>query len=170
MDTPIWYAIYIGPQQQKQPGGGGPGCMFYPLDPHCETQPRINVTEIYLKNVTSTGGLLMAGILRCNETNPCIDFHFEDVNIRSFLWDLIGLGFITENIYGTAKNVFPLPEFMNPDGSKITDLAPGSSYENTDWVTVLGCMIFMTSFMKENVGFFLDQSMMTYVEYAIKYL
>jgi hypothetical protein len=157
MDTPIWWAIYIGPQQQKQPGGAGPGCMVYPLDPHCETQPFINITEIYLKNVTSTGGLLMAGILRCNETNPCVDFHFEDVSMKSLFWDIIGLGFITENIYGTAKNVFPLPEFLNPDGSKITDLAPGSSYpDKTDWVTMLASMIFMSSFLKENVGYFLD--------------
>ena len=45
MDRPIWWAIYIGPQQQKQPDGGGPGCMLYPYDPHntCETQPLIDI-------------------------------------------------------------------------------------------------------------------------------
>lgn len=37
MRDPIWWAVYIGPQQQKQPGGAGPGCMIYPLDPDCET-------------------------------------------------------------------------------------------------------------------------------------
>jgi hypothetical protein len=31
--------IYIGPQQQSDPDGGGPGCMLYPLDPKCQTQP-----------------------------------------------------------------------------------------------------------------------------------
>jgi polygalacturonase len=31
INYPIWWSIYIGPQQQKQPGGAGPGCMFYPL-------------------------------------------------------------------------------------------------------------------------------------------
>jgi hypothetical protein len=35
--TPIWWAIYIGPQQQKQPDGGGPGCMLYPILKDCET-------------------------------------------------------------------------------------------------------------------------------------
>lgn len=38
--NPIWWNIYIGPQQQKQPGGGGPGCMLYPLaggDATCAT-------------------------------------------------------------------------------------------------------------------------------------
>ena len=33
MKRPIWWAIYLGPQQQKQPDGGGPGCMLYPYDP-----------------------------------------------------------------------------------------------------------------------------------------
>lgn len=28
---PIWWGIYIGPQQQKQPDGDGPGCMLYPI-------------------------------------------------------------------------------------------------------------------------------------------
>lgn len=28
---PIWWGIYIGPQQQKQPDGSGDGCMFYPF-------------------------------------------------------------------------------------------------------------------------------------------
>jgi len=36
MDTPIWWGIYIGPQQQKEPDGFGPGCMLYPLG-DCET-------------------------------------------------------------------------------------------------------------------------------------
>lgn len=34
--NPVWWGIYIGPQQQKQPGGHGPGCMFYPFG-GCET-------------------------------------------------------------------------------------------------------------------------------------
>jgi hypothetical protein len=35
--NPIWWNIYIGPQQQKQPDGSGPGCMLYPLDQDCPT-------------------------------------------------------------------------------------------------------------------------------------
>lgn len=33
--NPLWWGIYIGPQQQKQPDGGGPGCMLYPLLKDC---------------------------------------------------------------------------------------------------------------------------------------
>lgn len=29
---PIWWAVYIGPQQQHQPDGSGPGCMLFPVD------------------------------------------------------------------------------------------------------------------------------------------
>ena len=33
MHEPVWWAVYLGPQQQKQPDKGGPGCMLYPYDP-----------------------------------------------------------------------------------------------------------------------------------------
>jgi len=36
MHHPVWWGIYIGPQQMKQPTGEGPGCMFYPIG-GCET-------------------------------------------------------------------------------------------------------------------------------------
>ena len=50
MDRPIWWAIYIGPQQMKEPDGDGPGCMFYPYDPkgQCTTQPLVTLRNITL--------------------------------------------------------------------------------------------------------------------------
>jgi hypothetical protein len=50
MDRPIWWAIYLGPQQMRMPGGSGPGCMIYPFDPKgtCETQPRVTIKNITL--------------------------------------------------------------------------------------------------------------------------
>ena len=48
---PIWWSIYIGPQQQNQPGrSDDPGCMFYPFG-SCETQPRIEMRDIKLRNI-----------------------------------------------------------------------------------------------------------------------
>ena len=89
--NPVWWGIYIGPQQQKQPGTGkGPGCMFYPLNKTCPTQPRVTISDITLRNITSRGGLLPAGVIRCNETNPCTNFKFENVDIRSEFWDTLG--------------------------------------------------------------------------------
>ena len=89
--------------------------MIYPLDRNCPTNPRVTMQNIELRNITSTGGLLPVGILRCNETNPCKNFTFKDVNVKSPLWDLLGIGWITEFVEGTATNVFPDPHFM-PNG------------------------------------------------------
>jgi len=113
MTSPIWWGIYIGPQQQEQPGGGGPGCMFYPLNPECETNPNVPMRDITLRNINIHGNILPAGIVRCNATNPCTGFVFENVQARSLLWDLIELPFITEFVYGTATNVFPKTFFLN---------------------------------------------------------
>lgn len=68
MDQPIWWAIYLGPQQQKQPLGGGPGCMLYPFDPRgtCATQPRISIRNIVLENIEVHNSLLFPIVLRCN--------------------------------------------------------------------------------------------------------
>ena len=54
--------------------------MLYPLG-GCETQPRIDVQNITIRDLNSTGGFLPPGVVRCNESNPCTDINFEDVNI-----------------------------------------------------------------------------------------
>ena len=56
VEYPLWWGIYIGPQQQKQPDGGGPGCMLYPLNKHCDTNPRVTMRNIAIRNVEIHGG------------------------------------------------------------------------------------------------------------------
>lgn len=113
---PIWWSIYIGPQQQKQPGGAGPGCMFYPFG-GCETQPLITVANITLKNVKQYHNLLPPGVIRCNETHQCGGFEFDEVTADGW-WKYLGLGYITENVYGKVERSFPRPAFKDgePDG------------------------------------------------------
>ena len=96
MHQPIWWAIYLGPQQQKQPDKGGPGCMLYPYDPKntCATQPRINISNIQLKNVHITNSLLFPIVMRCNAKNPCKDVIFEDVKIKGWLIGKKDKGFV----------------------------------------------------------------------------
>ena len=109
MDTPVWWGIYIGPQQQKQPDGKGEGCMKYPKDPDCPTEPAITISKISLININITNNLNpYAGLIRCNETNPCEDFIFDNVNV-----DTIGKnrGYICENTEMTALNSHPVPCF-----------------------------------------------------------
>ncbi len=45
--------VYIGPQQQSNPAGGGPGCQTSPLDAKCQTQP---TREPVTASATMSGG------------------------------------------------------------------------------------------------------------------
>lgn len=102
IDFPLWWGIYVGPQY----------CPYYPYGEHCETQPLVTIKDITLRNVTSSGGLLPAGTLRCNEANPCLNFLFEDVQVHAPFWDLFKHGFITENVHGKSLRVHPDPHFQ----------------------------------------------------------
>jgi polygalacturonase len=126
MKEPIWWGIYIGPQQMKEPDGRGPGCMFYPLE-KCETTPLVTIKDITLRNITSTGSILPAGIMRCNASNPCTNFVMEDVKMTSKFWDFLHKGFIQENVVGTATNVFPDPKFGTNDHVEVDLMAYSSS-------------------------------------------
>jgi len=85
--------------------------MIYPFSSFCQTQPRITMRDITLRNITSTGSLLPAGCILCNSTNPCTNFTFENINMRSYLWDKLGVGFITHFAEGVSINSFPDPKF-----------------------------------------------------------
>lgn len=102
----LWWAIYIGTQQQKQPHEDGTGCsFFYPLPgSRCDANPRVTVTGVVLRDVTIHGGILSPGIIKCNETNPCTDFVFENVNVYNPSKFPINDGFLCENAYIDVKN------------------------------------------------------------------
>ena len=106
---PLWWGIYIGPQQQKEPDGSGDGCMTYPIG-GCTTQPLITVSNITLNNIRQYGSLLPPGIIRCNETNPCKGFVFNNVKASGW-WKFLKLGYITEHIEGVVTHSDPAPAF-----------------------------------------------------------
>jgi len=108
INFPIWWNIYIGPQQMKEPDGRGPGCMLYPIDPDCATEPLITIANITLRNIESHSGFLPPGIIRCNETNPCTGINFENVQVHGW-WSMFRLNFITEYAHGTVTNSKPHP-------------------------------------------------------------
>lgn len=83
--------------------------MTYPLTP-CETQPRIDLNNITLRDINVDGSVLTPGIIRCNETNPCHGFVFENVQMNAW-YDKVGKGFITENVFGEVINSYPDPGF-----------------------------------------------------------
>ena len=84
--------------------------MTYPFGGACPTQPLIDIQNITLRNISSYGGFLPPGLVRCNETNPCRDINFEDVDIRGW-WEGMDLTFISEYAYGNVKNTYPDPKF-----------------------------------------------------------
>lgn len=96
--SPILWPIYIGPQQQKEPDGGGDGIWPPP-------QPLVNITNIILQNVTSDGGWLNAGVLRCAASNPCRGIIFENVTVRGWASSF----YICENVQGQVVNSTPKP-------------------------------------------------------------
>jgi hypothetical protein len=71
--------------------------MFYPFGDECETQPLIAMHNITLRDITSHGSLLPPGIIRCNHTNACTGFVWDNVQASGLRgwWDWAGLGFIT---------------------------------------------------------------------------
>ena len=117
--NPIWYGIYIGPQQMEEPDGRGPGCMTYPFQ-KCETQPNIDVRNITLRNVTSEGGILPPGIVRCNASNPCQNINFENVQLSGW-WRDLNWTFISEYAHGSVVNSYPDP-LLNEASEKVFDL------------------------------------------------
>ena len=109
---PIWWSIYIGPQQQNEPGpSSDPGCLLYPLVP-CETQPLVQVQNITLRNIHQYGSILPPGVIRCNETNPCEGFVWENVKAHGW-WRIFGLNFIAENVNAVVTDSKPVPPFAN---------------------------------------------------------
>ena len=84
--NPLWWSIWISTQQEDQPGNGSKThCnFFYPLfNTTCNTQPRVPITNLVLRNITMHGALFSPGVMRCNETNPCTGWLFENINITS---------------------------------------------------------------------------------------
>lgn len=123
MYKPIWWAVYLGPQQQKQPDGGGPGCMLYPFDPKgkCSTQPRVNITNIRLENITIVDSLLDPILIRCNSTNPCKNIQLRNITAKK--WRLGKHGYICENAEIITEKVTP-----NVTCKVVSDTTPASPF------------------------------------------
>lgn len=80
--SPLWYPLWIGPQQQKQPANGSDtGCsFFYPLNTTCATNPLVTISNVALMNISMHGGITLPGVILCDPSNPCQNVSFENVN------------------------------------------------------------------------------------------
>ena len=84
ISEPLWYAVYVGPQQTLFETEGARGCSLYPVtSTDCETNARVTISDLTLRHVHSTGGFNpIPGVLRGNASNPIRGVHFEDVSIK----------------------------------------------------------------------------------------
>lgn len=82
--SPLTEPIYIGPQQQTQPGTNGSGCsLLYPFfSDQCQTQPLVSITNILFENITMELAQLIPGILKCDPMTKCKNVTFIDVSIE----------------------------------------------------------------------------------------
>ena len=111
-DAPQWYGLWIGPQQQQQPGTAGTGCSFlYPLKgSDCPTQPLITIRDIAIVNVTFTNGYMMPGVIQCDPTNPCTNITFDNVQTSGdFVFEK---HYICNNAKGTSSNSNLVPDCL----------------------------------------------------------
>lgn len=109
MDRPIWWAIYIGPQQMKEPDGDGPGCMLYPFDRKgtCATQPRVTLRNVTLRNIRIHKSFLYPYTIRCNVSNPCTDINFHNVVTDSWQHGQPTRGYVCEYASGSSSGTSP---------------------------------------------------------------
>jgi len=109
VDTALWYPLWFGPQQQKQPGTKGNGCSFlYPIVKTCPTQPRVPITNVLVENVLFENGVTLPGVMICNSTVPCTGFEFRNVTNTGMF--LVQKEYVCENvIHSTHSGSVPAP-------------------------------------------------------------
>lgn len=122
---PFWWAIWIGPQQQNQPGWGPgqhPECaLAFPFKDSCITQPRVPIVNITLRNIIIDSPLLSPGVLRCNETRydgtgpSCSGIVFDGVTVTGLSTGIpYGSEYACWNVVnGTAVGSSPVPPCFN---------------------------------------------------------
>jgi hypothetical protein len=108
----LWWPIWVGTQQQHQPGGSGTDCSFlYPiLNTTCPTDPEITLANFTFRRVNIFGGLLSPGVLIANASNPGTGFLFDGVIAHNAsLWP-VPTGYIAQSIQGIATGgTSPVP-------------------------------------------------------------
>ena len=93
IEQTVWWVIWMGPQQQNQPGDSDTptGCNFlFPFIPICPTNPLVTFNDISFVNITAVDTLPLfegPGVMLCDRENPCTDVYMEDVKISMFEGD-----------------------------------------------------------------------------------
>jgi polygalacturonase len=83
IEEPSWWAIWIGPQQQHEPGTplGNKCSLEYPVIDWCPTQSCVSFIDIVLRNVTISDPWLSPGVILGNSSNPMRGIVFDHVEV-----------------------------------------------------------------------------------------
>ena len=110
---PLWFSIWIGPQQQHEPGSslGNKCALIYPLfNTKCPTQSCVDFRNITLRNVTITDPLLSPGVILGNATNKMSGIIFENVEVINSGSLPFGKGYQCKNAIGVSTGTtHPVP-------------------------------------------------------------
>ena len=80
---PWWWAVWLGPQQQHEPGQrlGGKCALTYPLVATCATQACVTFANLTLRRVFIDSPALSPGVIMGNRSNPMANLTFDGVRV-----------------------------------------------------------------------------------------
>jgi hypothetical protein len=109
---PIWWAIWIGPQQQHQPHEdlAGNCALAYPVVDSCPSPACADFRNITLKDIVIDRPLLSPGVLMGNESNPMLGVVFNNVTVKgdTGMWPFNST-YSVRDVVGTSINSEPVP-------------------------------------------------------------
>ena len=86
--NPLWWPIWIGPQQQSEPdwtpARAKEDCsLSYPINKNCPTQSCVSFTNITLRRIDIINPLLSPGVILGNASAPMQGIVLDTVNVRN---------------------------------------------------------------------------------------
>jgi hypothetical protein len=113
INKPDWWAIWIGPQQQHEPGQAlGQKCALdYPVSKSCPTQGCVDFRNITLRQIKIVHPLLSPGVLLGNKSNP-MQVTFDRVIVDKPALFPFDKTYKCESVQGTATDSTPKPPCM----------------------------------------------------------
>ncbi len=66
---------------RQQPGQPSKGCSFtFPVRGECQTQPRVTISNIVIRDSVFEAGVTLPGVLYCDPANPCKGITLSNVS------------------------------------------------------------------------------------------
>ena len=107
ISKPIWWSIWIGPQQQREPHTEARECgLVYPFTKTCNIESCMTLRNITLRNIVIEDPLISPGVIFGNQSNPITGLTFDNVTVvKGNVGDIFpfGSGYQCSNTIGAAS-------------------------------------------------------------------